>query len=157
MPVSDSGSSLTQLADVFEQMGRLQKKAARLLREVELGPDFELEKPEPKIPAHIDECWEKYLQGWAAFMLDRNGKKPNMGLAPKLTAKRVKLIKDACVRQGPDRVKRALIGLFLSDWHTGVNPNNKTYLEPERALVIKQDRDMVEYFAQAYSEAHDEY
>lgn len=150
--------SLSEIADLHEKIGRLQMKLGRKYRELELDPELlESDKTEASIPEGVEAVWERLIDAWAMHRMDVSGKNPGRHLAPSLTPQRVKLVRDSIRRHGVEKVKRAAIGLYLSDFHCGKNDTGKEYLEPERPFVIKDGKDMTEYFANIYMETHREF
>jgi hypothetical protein len=154
--------SLSSLSSDFEQLGRIYKRIAKKMSEIDMDPALVQSTETQRKPyPGVNEVYDKYVEARAAHYADKLGREPKKGSAPALTPQRVKLIRDAVGRHGTERVKRAVLGMFLSAWHKGENPDNKEYLEIERALVIKKKHggqiDMVDYFAAIYQEIHDEY
>lgn len=152
-------ASLTELADVFESMARLHRKASRILKEIDLDPQklSKNQKQEAGAPDDVMEVWERLLDAWAMHRMDKTGSKPARHLGPSLTIGRIRMVKEALKRHGLEKTKRAAIGLYLSDFHCGKNDTGKEYLEPERPFVIKDGKDMTEYFANIYMETHREF
>lgn len=152
-------AKLSELAEILEKVGRLYARAGKILREAEIGPLLEEpEEKEKKIPLEVQEVWDKYCEARAQFYRDKHRlSSTHLVTPPALTPKRIKLIHDAVKRHDVERVKRAAIGLFLSEFHIGKNEHGKAYVDPERPFQIKGDKDMVDYFADVYVEVHGEY
>lgn len=153
-------TQLSELAETLEKIGRLAMKAGRLLRKAELEPLMEPAETGTgkKPPTSVLEVWEKLLEARAEFYRQKHGLASTHQIVElALTPQRIKLISGAVSRHGVERTKRAAIGLYLSEFHTGKNEHGKEYLEPERPFQIKAGVDAVDKFAAIYAETHKEY
>lgn len=120
----------------------------------------------------VERVWEAHLRMRELHWRDVEIAERPPGAPPVLTQARRRLIADAIKRHDRDllaagdraawerdsRARAAGVGLFLSPWHNGTDPQNqvgqggKRYLEPERAWKILNGIDPVDKFAEIYFE-----
>ena len=151
--------SLNSLAADFEQLSKIYHRISLKLAAVDQGDlGVPQKRAKPKIAADVHQVWQKYLQARMGHYESKHGRVPKTD--PKLTQERAKLIRAAINRHDVPTVVRAVIGIWLSEFHTGKNDHGKEYTEIERALVIKKSDgvpiDGVEKFAMIYQEEHGE-
>jgi len=155
-------SKLDEIAATIERIGRLHVTLSNQIRAASITEEdiveLSVREETVRIPAEVAEVWEKYCEARAEYYRSKHRlSETHAVVPPALTPQRVNLIRGAISRHGVERVKRAAIGMFLSEFHIGKNEHGKEYLEPERPFQIKNGRDMVDFFAEIYAATHREF